>query len=624
MRLKSILIHNRAPFEDLKIELNDASVTVLSGINGTGKSTIISYIVDSFYELARQAYTNEFEGIENKYYRLSSGMYTINHLEPSIVYFRFSMGEENIDYIDVRGDCTAEQYASIVAIPNCIEFNSIKGSIERTSLTKHWSLSDTKKITRIFSSTLMTYFPAYRYETPAYLNDPYTVKLKFTAEQGFAGRLINPIEVTSNIPQIANWIMDIILDGEVYHDNTQGIRSCVNRMITYILLSKTKCPVRIGIGKRNAGASRIALMNVNNNMQIYPSIFNMSSGELALVSLFGELIKQADRLENTDWPNITVSGIVLIDEIDKHLHIKLQKEILPQLINMFPNIQFIASSHSPFFSIGLEDNQNSYCIYDLDNGGIECPPYDNELFREVYNIMIQKNDQYARKFNELNRALKSATRPIIITEGQTDWMHMKAALKALSVDDLDIDFFEYSEALGDCVLKQRLMDYARIPNARKIIGIFDRDNLQSLKFEGLETKPYVELGNSVYAMAIPLVNEEMYGSNISIEHYYRMDHLTKVTEGGRRLFLGSEFFRSGNSKDGKYQTKISNIRHKVDDSGIIDEKVYESVDLEQKNSLALTKVDFARLILEGNEFAKDFEFTNFNKIYDILREIISK
>jgi hypothetical protein len=35
---------------------------------------------------------------------------------------------------------------------------------------------------------------------------------------------------------------------------------------------------------------------MKNNHQIYPSIFNMSSGELSLLCLFGELVKQADEI----------------------------------------------------------------------------------------------------------------------------------------------------------------------------------------------------------------------------------------------------------------------------------------------------------------------------------------
>ncbi len=41
-------------------------------------------------------------------------------------------------------------------------------------------------------------------------------------------------------------------------------------------------------------------------------------------------------------------GIVLIDEVETHLHLELQRQILPLLTSVFPNIQFIVSTHSPF------------------------------------------------------------------------------------------------------------------------------------------------------------------------------------------------------------------------------------------------------------------------------------
>ena len=56
-------------------------------------------------------------------------------------------------------------------------------------------------------------------------------------------------------------------------------------------------------------------------------------------------------------------GIVLIDEIETHLHLELQKRILDLLTTIFPNIQFIVSTHSPFILNSLEN----VVIYDLEN-----------------------------------------------------------------------------------------------------------------------------------------------------------------------------------------------------------------------------------------------------------------
>lgn len=55
-------------------------------------------------------------------------------------------------------------------------------------------------------------------------------------------------------------------------------------------------------------------------------------------------------------------GIVLVDEIETHLHLELQKNIMPFLTTIFPNIQFIVTSHSPFI---LNSIQN-VVLYDLE------------------------------------------------------------------------------------------------------------------------------------------------------------------------------------------------------------------------------------------------------------------
>lgn len=54
---------------------------------------------------------------------------------------------------------------------------------------------------------------------------------------------------------------------------------------------------------------------------------------------------------------------MLIDEVETHLHIELQKKIMPFLIKLFPEIQFIVTTHSPFI-LSSVDNA---VIYDLEN-----------------------------------------------------------------------------------------------------------------------------------------------------------------------------------------------------------------------------------------------------------------
>ena len=60
------------------------------------------------------------------------------------------------------------------------------------------------------------------------------------------------------------------------------------------------------------------------------------------------------------------SGIVLIDEVETHLHVSLQKLILPFLTRLFQNIQFIVTTHSPFVLSSISDS----VILDLDRGEV--------------------------------------------------------------------------------------------------------------------------------------------------------------------------------------------------------------------------------------------------------------
>ena len=67
---------------------------------------------------------------------------------------------------------------------------------------------------------------------------------------------------------------------------------------------------------------------------------------------------------------------------------------------------------------------------------------------------------------------------------------------------------------------------------------------------------------------------------------------------------------------------LRHLQNKIKVNGVIDEKVYRRDDLEQVNSLALAKNDFADLILNDVDYAMDFDFTDFRKIFEIIDQIV--
>jgi predicted ATP-binding protein involved in virulence len=96
----------------------------------------------------------------------------------------------------------------------------------------------------------------------------------------------------------------------------------------------------------------------------------LSSGEKSLLMLVSNLAYRMALLNpNAKNPLKEGQGIVLIDEIDLHLHPRWQYQILPKLIKMFPNIQFIVSTHSMLVVSNISDQQGQ--IYKIENTKIK-------------------------------------------------------------------------------------------------------------------------------------------------------------------------------------------------------------------------------------------------------------
>ncbi|MBS4067487.1 MAG: ATP-binding protein [Sulfurimonas sp.] len=93
----------------------------------------------------------------------------------------------------------------------------------------------------------------------------------------------------------------------------------------------------------------------------------LSDGYSSLLAILTELIL---RMEAHNISAYDMQGVVLIDEIETHLHVDLQKDVLPFLVDFFPKIQFIITTHSPFVLSSLSnavicDLQNSLITEDL-------------------------------------------------------------------------------------------------------------------------------------------------------------------------------------------------------------------------------------------------------------------
>lgn len=149
-----------------------------------------------------------------------------------------------------------------------------------------------------------------------------------------------------------------------------------------------------------------------------PFDFNtLSSGFAAVLDIVVDVIIRMEKQITTVF-DFSIPGIVLMDEIETHLHLALQKKILGLLTTIFPNVQFIVSTHSPFVINSIENA----IIYDLEKhllvtNGLSNVPYagivegyfdsdtmSNSLKEkfERYKILVNKKELSDDDFEEIS------------------------------------------------------------------------------------------------------------------------------------------------------------------------------------------------------------------------------
>ena len=131
----------------------------------------------------------------------------------------------------------------------------------------------------------------------------------------------------------------------------------------------------------------------------------MSSGEKNLFALVSDLamrlITANPKLKGMSGvtdnnPLLQGKGIVLIDEIDLHLHPKWQSKILPKLMDLFPKVQFIITTHSPIVLQGVNG-----IIYRLNAGNLtKIPPLGGWKIEQILSHLGLKQ-HYGKKYLEL-------------------------------------------------------------------------------------------------------------------------------------------------------------------------------------------------------------------------------
>ncbi len=129
----------------------------------------------------------------------------------------------------------------------------------------------------------------------------------------------------------------------------------------------------------------------------------LSDGFSAVIDIVADLILKMQE-KDTLVMDYQKRGIVLIDEIETHLHLQLQKTVLPLLTELFPNIQFIVTTHSPFVLSSLPNAT----VFDMEHREtiVNLSEYSYQALTEGYFGVSSESDYAKARLAELNDLLQ--------------------------------------------------------------------------------------------------------------------------------------------------------------------------------------------------------------------------
>lgn len=455
MYTKKIQIDNYGPICHLDIafpfEGDTPKPVVLVGENGSGKSILLSHIVNGLLAVQSLVYSENPEVKQGKVYKLRSPFYIRSGNEYSYgrVDFEGNLYYEELALNRLKKDFPSEQLSN--------EANKLWGNMpdsENSHIGNNFNAPTQNQLLKdIFNKNCVLYFPPNRFEDPGWLNEEsLNAKAKYMDLKHLQGYTDRKIINYSPLHGNQNWLFEVLFDRCVFEIQTsqvplnttdanqklrniniplfggyRGKATAIYESALRVVRSVFRAGgnLRFGIGERQY--RNVSL--VQDEQEVVPNIFQLSSGETSLLNLFLSILRDFDLSGTPLTQTDDIRGIVIVDEIDLHLHAIHQHEVLPNLVKMFPHVQFIVTTHSPLFVLGMGKifGQDGFALYRLPEGE-QISPEEFSEFGSAYKSFAETR----RFLDDVQKAIEESQKPVVFMDGATDVRYFKKAAALLN------------------------------------------------------------------------------------------------------------------------------------------------------------------------------------------------
>ena len=503
MYTKRIQLINYGPIEKLDIgfpfEGETPKPVLLVGENGSGKSILLSHIVNGLIAAKDAAFPETPEVDPGKVYKLRSSSYIKSGSE---YYFSRVDFDGSFFTSEIRTRLNKQEYPDV---PEGISGTVAQvmwekvGSEENDHYDSNLSSnpSTTKRIKGVFAKNCVLYFPFNRFEEPAWLNEEnLKAQAQYMDMKHISGYTNRKVIASSPLHENQDWLFDVAYDRAAFEIQTPQINLPANdgsttfplpvflgysgyatrSYDTALQIVRTvmrRGDIRFGIGRRHNRVVSIMSELGSHASRLVPNVFQLSSGETSLWNLFLSILRDFDLCGTPFSSTDEIRGIVVVDEIDLHLHAVHQHEVLPELIKMFPNVQFVVTAHSPLFVLGMQRvlGEDGFALYRLPHGR-QIDPEEFSEFGDAYRAFTDT----VRFTNDIRTAMESAQKPIVFVEGETDQRYIQNAAQMLGKVEL-LESVELRDGMGAPNLKKiwetaKHIDFV----TQRTVLLFDCDN----------------------------------------------------------------------------------------------------------------------------------------------------
>lgn len=355
MKLNKIHIHNFKCYDDLTISHLHPRMNILIGNNGTGKSSLLEAIrvlIGSLY-LKFDKYENKITGpgIPDDDVRLEYINKSLEQILPCSVY-----AEADVD--SLGKECNEASIAKTIKWKRNVETRGGKTQYkEAKEMLEHSKdIQQAVRDGQAYNLPLIAFFSTDRYKKERRDTD---VKATGSRMQGY----FNALDTTTNIKFFIDLFYTETLDqtqngteSELLQTVYASVKECLHCDTLMYLLKQQE----LIFGYKDES----------------PLPFRMlSDGVRSTLAMVMELAFRCYLLNphlGVEAPKRT-KGVVLVDEIDLHLHPSWQTHVLNDLHNAFPELQFIVTTHAPLVISQIDD----CCIFSISDREIYDFPNQN-------------------------------------------------------------------------------------------------------------------------------------------------------------------------------------------------------------------------------------------------------